>query len=91
MGLIVFLLFVVGCFVVYPLPTMIAARRSHPRSLAIFKLNLLVGWTIVGWLIALVWSCLPTEGDSSQGAGPPECRPQTEEAVAQSGTPGVTF
>ena len=61
MGLIVFLLFVVGCFVVYPLPTMIAAKRNHPRTTAIFKLNLLIGWTIAGWLIALVWSCLPTE------------------------------
>jgi cell division protein FtsW (lipid II flippase) len=59
MGLLVFLLFIVGCFVVYPLPTKIAAKRSHPKVKAIFILNLLAGWTVVGWAVALVWSCLP--------------------------------
>jgi hypothetical protein len=35
--------------------TLLAARRSHRNKLAIFVLNLLTGWTFIGWLIALVW------------------------------------
>jgi hypothetical protein len=40
---------------VYFLPTIVAGR--HPNSSAIFVLNLLLGWTFVGWVIALVWAC----------------------------------
>jgi Superinfection immunity protein len=39
---------------VYFLPTIVAAR--HPNSSAIFVLNLLLGWTFIGWVIALVWA-----------------------------------
>ena len=52
-----YMLFVVVLsFIVYFLPTLIAARRSHPYNMAIFVLNLLLGWTFVGWVISLVWS-----------------------------------
>jgi hypothetical protein len=58
MGLVVFILFVLGCFL-YVLPIWIAGKRNHPRAVAIFKWNFLAGWTVVGWAVALVWSCLP--------------------------------
>src|SRR5580698_1838338 len=48
----VLLLAIVGF---YFLPTIVAGR--HPNSSAIFVLNLLLGWTFVGWVIALVWAC----------------------------------
>jgi hypothetical protein len=38
----------------YFLPTIIG-RRKRDR-LAIFALNLLVGWSLIGWIIALVWA-----------------------------------
>lgn len=38
------------------LPTMIALLRGHHNSFAIFLTNLLLGWTVVGWIIALIWS-----------------------------------
>lgn len=38
------------------LPAIIAGLRRHHNVVAIFVLNLLLGWTIVGWIIALVWS-----------------------------------
>lgn len=41
----------------YLLPTFVAGCRGHHNTLAIFVLNVLAGWTLIGFLIALVWSC----------------------------------
>lgn len=41
----------------YLIPTLVAYCRQHHNGLAIFLLNLLLGWTIVGWVISLVWAC----------------------------------
>lgn len=40
----------------YFLPFLIAFARSHHNSLAIFVLVLVLGWTLIGWLAALVWA-----------------------------------
>lgn len=40
----------------YLLPTLVAARRNHHNALAIAVLNIAVGWTVLGWLVALVWA-----------------------------------
>ena len=40
----------------YFLPTICALMRGHMSTGAIFVLNLLLGWTLLGWIIALVWS-----------------------------------
>lgn len=54
MDALFFLLIALG--VVYFLPTIIAAIRGKANTLAIFALNLLLGWTFVGWVVAFVWS-----------------------------------
>lgn len=38
----------------YILPSIIAANKRY--RIAILALNLLTGWTIIGWIIALIWS-----------------------------------
>jgi len=38
----------------YFLPTIVG--RSKHNAGAIFVLNLLLGWTLVGWVVALVWA-----------------------------------
>lgn len=38
------------------LPTLIALLRGHDNTFAIFLTNLLLGWTGIGWIIALIWS-----------------------------------
>jgi Superinfection immunity protein len=40
----------------YFLPTLIASGRHLPERGAIGVFNLLLGWTIIGWLIALLWA-----------------------------------
>lgn len=42
---------------VYMLPALIAHHRRHRNRLAITWLNLLLGWTLIGWIISLVWAC----------------------------------
>jgi hypothetical protein len=43
------------------LPSLIALVRGHHNAFAIFLTNLLLGWTIIGWLIALIWSTTARE------------------------------
>lgn len=42
----------------YFLPTIIAYHRRHRNLLAILILNIFLGWTLLGWVGALVWACL---------------------------------
>lgn len=39
----------------YFLPWFIALNRGHNNTVAIFVLTLFLGWTFLGWVIALVW------------------------------------
>jgi hypothetical protein len=48
------LLAVVFGVLFYFLPSFIARRKRNAR--AIFLLNLLAGWTAVGWVAALIWA-----------------------------------
>lgn len=41
---------------VYFTPWFIALYRKHKNSLAIMVVTLFLGWTVVGWVIALVWA-----------------------------------
>ena len=40
----------------YFLPSALAILRGHQSWWAIVALNLLLGWTIIGWIGALIWS-----------------------------------
>jgi hypothetical protein len=43
-------------FAPYFLPSLIAGIRHHHNTGAVFVLNLLLGWTLVGWVAAMVWA-----------------------------------
>lgn len=49
-----FLIFV--GFVIYFLPWLVARDRRHANVVSIFVLNLLLGWSLIGWVVALVWA-----------------------------------
>jgi len=38
------------------LPTIIAALRHSRHVAGIFLVNLFLGWTVVGWVVALIWA-----------------------------------
>ena len=46
------------CLCIYFAPALIAGYRRHRNVTAIFLLNLLLGWTLLGWIIALIWAVL---------------------------------
>ena len=49
----------IGLFIgvlLYFLPFVVAVNRGHKNATAIFVLNLFLGWTMIGWVVALVWS-----------------------------------
>jgi hypothetical protein len=50
-----FIIFVFS-LALYFLPSIIAIAGHRRNAAAIFLLNLLLGWTFVGWVVALVWS-----------------------------------
>jgi len=43
-------------FVLYFLPTIIAFARNKRDTTSILLLNFFLGWTCIGWVIALVWA-----------------------------------
>ena len=53
---------------VYMMPTIIAFNRHHRNLNTIAVLDVFLGWTFVGWVIALVWSltAATNEGRASQ-------------------------
>lgn len=53
-GMFVIVLLSVLGLIVYFLPSFIAWNKRN--SGAIIALNILLGWTFIGWVVALVWS-----------------------------------
>jgi len=43
----------------YFLPSIIATGRHAPHWLTVFLLNLLFGWSFIGWAVAMVMACRP--------------------------------
>lgn len=42
--------------VMYFLPSIVALAKSKRDLFAIFLLNFFLGWTMIGWIVALVWA-----------------------------------
>lgn len=61
LGSLVLVVFCGGGLVVHFLPSLIAVKRSHKNAMAIVALNIFLGWTVIGWVAALVWSCTSQE------------------------------
>lgn len=42
--------------VAYCIPALTAWYRSHHNTAAITAVNLLLGWTVIGWIWAFIWA-----------------------------------
>lgn len=58
--------------VIYFLPTANAYSRKHRSAGGIFLLNLFLGWTLLGWIAAVVWSATSDVKTSDPRAPSPE-------------------
>lgn len=74
--------FLLVCAALYFVPTLVAALSRKRNAFAIFALNLLLGWTFIGWTIALVWSFM---------ADPPRVARQSAPVARQSPPPSPAW
>ena len=58
-GIVLYLIAAVA-MVLYFSPSILAWMRGHHSKWAIIALNILLGWTIIGWVGALIWSLTGT-------------------------------
>ncbi|MDK2745008.1 MAG: superinfection immunity protein [Nitrospira sp.] len=45
-----------GPLIIYLIPSFVAVVRNHDHRFEISALNLVLGWTGIGWIGALVWA-----------------------------------
>jgi uncharacterized membrane protein (DUF485 family) len=53
------LLVLFACFVLYFLPAILASGKEN--GTAIGFLNLMTGWTFIGWVACFIWACVSPE------------------------------
>jgi len=53
---------------IYILPSFVADKRKHPQNGPITIINLFLGWTLIGWVIALAWACSAIGPSQAVGA-----------------------
>ncbi len=56
MTALVVLFFLAFILATYFAPTIIASARQHPQFGSILVINLFLGWTFIGWVVALAMS-----------------------------------
>jgi hypothetical protein len=55
-SLLIILALILLALICYFLPTIVASNWRHPDKDAIFVINLFLGWSLIGWMIALAWA-----------------------------------
>ncbi|OGG48945.1 hypothetical protein A3G63_01820 [Candidatus Kaiserbacteria bacterium RIFCSPLOWO2_12_FULL_52_8] len=43
-------------FVIYFIPSIVAFAKGKGDALLICLLNLVIGWTVIGWIACLIWA-----------------------------------
>lgn len=75
-------LYIILAVAFYFLPTIVGNRKRNAN--AIFTLNLLLGWTVIGWIVALVWATT-AEPPALVAAKPGALPPAPENALLRAG------
>ncbi len=93
------MIFLTLSFLLYFAPALLATSRQSPNATAIWLTNLFVGWTVIGWVVTLVWAMhTPVVGGVGPAAGFPAAAPfagtvypaQSAGGAGAAGWPGVT-
>lgn len=62
------ILYIALMLFIYFLPSMIAIQRSHKNLIGVILVNFLLGWTMIGWVVAIVWAFLRNESEDKASA-----------------------
>ncbi|MEG2162500.1 MAG: superinfection immunity protein [Chryseobacterium sp.] len=63
----------------YFIPSVIGILRKHHNLVGLIALNILLGWTVIGWVGALIWSFLRSnKGQTIIVQGKPEVRQESK-------------
>jgi hypothetical protein len=54
--LMVYYLVAILCVTLYVVPSFVAFFREHSKKQVILVANIMVGWTLIGWIACMVWS-----------------------------------
>ena len=60
-GLACMLVGVIAGLVAYFVPTIIAMLRGHSNMAPIIAVNFFLGWSLIGWVVALSWALTAQE------------------------------
>lgn len=55
-GTLVSFSFVLAAPALYLLPTFEAWKKNHPDLKAIALVNIFLGWSLIGWVVSIVWA-----------------------------------
>jgi hypothetical protein len=53
---------------IYFLPTFVARGNNHRNLLAVLLFNIFLGWTLLGWVVALVWASMKSKHQPDQSS-----------------------
>lgn len=53
---VVFFILLTIIFVIHFVPSFVAFSRKHGSRFIILGLNVLMGWTVIGWALLLYWA-----------------------------------
>ncbi len=56
-GIVILVLLAIIGLVIYFIPTSVARKNKSPNKVAVIILNIFLGWSLIGWVIALVLAC----------------------------------
>ena len=68
-----FTIFIVAMLAIYFAPTLVAWGK--PQVGSVFLLNLLLGWSLIGWAIALIWALMRDDTQRFPAARPTDRTP----------------
>lgn len=54
--------------VLYFIPTIVAAVRTTKHGAGIMVINFFLGWTFIGWVIALAWAVCDSKPEKKEKA-----------------------
>ena len=60
----------------YFLPAVVAKLRAHHQRGAILTLNILLGWTLLGWVVSFVWAVTAVRPASPAVPSPEPAQPK---------------